>query len=668
MSKKPKVRINQNLIEFFEEELLNCGEKQDSTLTFTIPLYQREYSWGPDEKKLFSNNLKNNSGCTFMGTIILQRSNSPFTFEVIDGQQRLTTLLNLNSPDKDQIYGIFKFKNNKISLERIFDKWKRVQTQEEVQTSFIETDEIILKAKFNWIIFTKDLYGDKSSSEKLFQRINIDSKLLSVFDEFKAHYIQAEYRGDISEPKEVIPWKKIENLFVTNTYKNIKPERLSITDILNNDNRADLFCEFNELEHEWLLRQFLAVCYQILRSNSKERKFYKDNKSTLNDKDPIRKEIRDIKFFSFCSNEGLSKGLQIGKVISTLIQGIGNNELLISRNQVKDLSKINALQKGNTQNQADKDALFLLLSFQIFSMSFQTWLSSNTYDQCFLIYKNYYERKNTSTGKLSIEDVDFISNETILDLLNNSKQFFKSIQAIKGLDTTKFRNISFKKSLIRDLEKAITTSRSDLWIADWVLFSFLFKRRKNNPSEEIQLQQKLHLENAFEKAFESAFYMIDMSDSKENIQKTTQKILQELDDIYFSKEGSLDTLPTLIFSNEIEHWCPQAPKSKNGQTDQLNFYGNLCLLPKSINIELSNQTPNIKAEYILKTKVDQKKLLPKIYLTALITEALDKNYRKEGRNSGELTAEELIRFLTVFWLIFISESIPNNYHESIKLI
>jgi len=61
-------------------------------------------------------------------------------------------------------------------------------------------------------------------------------------------------------------------------------------------------------------------------------------------------------------------------------------------------------------------------------------------------------------------------------------------------------------------------------------------------------------------------------------------------------------------------------------------------------------------------------LLPKIYLTALITEALDKNYRKEGRNSGELTAEELIRFLTVFWLIFISESIPNNYHESIKLI
>lgn len=196
----------------------------------------------------------------------------------------------------------------------------------------------------------------------------------------------------------------------------------------------------------------------------------------------------------------------------------------------------------------------------------------------------------------------------------------------------------------------------------------MFKRRKNNPSEEIQLQQKLHLENAFEKAFESAFYMIDMSDSKENIQKTTQKILQELDDIYFSKEGSLDTLPTLIFSNEIEHWCPQAPKSKNGQTDQLNFYGNLCLLPKSINIELSNQTPNIKAEYILKTKVDQKKLLPKIYLTALITEALDKNYRKEGRNSGELTAEELIRFLTVFWLIFISESIPNNYHESIKLI
>ena len=665
MSKKPKVRINQNLIEFFEEELLNHGKEQDPTLALTIPLYQREYSWGPDEKKLFSDSLKNNSGCTFMGTIILQTGDCPCTFEVIDGQQRLTTLLNLNSRNKNPIYGTFKFKNKKISLERSFDKWERDQTQEEVQTSLIETDEIILRAKFNWIVYTKDSSGDKSSSETLFQRINIDSKLLSVFDEFKALYIQAESREDIQKPKEVISWKKIENLFVTNSYENKECGKLSLDEILKNGYKNNLLYEFDEFDHEWLLRQFLAICYQILSTNPKDRKFYQDNKSTLKDKDPIRKKIREIKFFTSCSNEELSKGFQIGKVISTLIQGIENNEILISRHQLTEPS-INALQEGISKKQTDNSAIFLLLSFQIFAMSFQTWLSSNNYDQCFLIYKNYYKRKKTFTGNLSIEDVDFISNETICELITDTN-LLKSIQVIKNLELKNLTNCSKKKEIIKALEKITTTNRSDLWIADWILYSFLFKRNKKGNSQETQLQEKLHLENAFEKAFESALQMIDISESKENVQETTKNILQALDGIYFSKADHLDTLPTLIFSNEIEHWFPKSSKSKNEETEHLNFYGNLCLLPKSINIELTNQTPNIKSEYILNTKYTHKKLLPKIYLTALITKKLEENYKEAGKNKNGSNAEKLIHFLTVFWLIFIFESIPENYRKSLCL-
>lgn len=666
MSKKPDVRINQNLIEFFEEEISPFSDEQTPTLSFTVPLYQREYAWGEEEKKLFCDNLKSDKNCTFLGTIILQRSDNPFIFKIIDGQQRLTTLLNLNSSGKYPIYGTFNVKTKKISLQRSFDKWKQDQTQEDIQTSLIETDGIIQKAKFNWIIYPKDISEEKTSSETLFQRINIDSKILSVFDEFKAHYIQAGYRENILKPKEVIPWKKIENLFFINSYKNIKLEKTNITEILK-INVDDLSCKYDEFDHKWLLRQFLAICYQILSTNPKDRKFYQDNKSMLKDKDPIRKEIKDIKFFTPCSNKEFSRGFQIGKVISTIIQGIENNEILISRHQLKELPT-NAPQEGNTQNKADNGALFLLLSFQIFAMSFQTWLSSNNYDQCFLIYKNYYKRKKALTGNLSLEDVDFISNETISELIIGTN-LLKSIQVIKNLEPKKITDPSQKDKIIKALEKVTTTNRSDLWIADWILYSFLFKRKNNekSSSQETQLQEKLRLENAFEKAFESAFQMIDISESRENIQKTIQKILQELDDIYFSKEDSLDTLPTLIFSNEIEHWYPQASKNEKKKTIHLNFYGNLCLLPKSINIELSNQTTNIKSGYILNTKDNQKKLLPKIYLTALITKILEENYGKEVTTDEESKAEELIRFLTVFWLIFIFKSIPDNYHESLKL-
>ena len=40
---------------------------------------------------------------------------------------------------------------------------------------------------------------------------------------------------------------------------------------------------------------------------------------------------------------------------------------------------------------------------------------------------------------------------------------------------------------------------------------------------------------------------------------------------------------------------------------------------------------------------------------------------QEVTTDEESKAEELIRFLTVFWLIFIFKSIPDNYHESLKL-
>lgn len=177
MSKRPDVRINQNLIEFFEEEISHYSDEQTPTLSFTVPLYQREYAWGVEEKKLFCDTLKSDKSCEFLGTIILQRSDNPFIFEIIDGQQRLTTLLNLNSSGKDPIYGTFKVENKKISLQRSFDKWKQDQTQEDIQTSLIETDDIIQKARSS----IQKIYREKKQALKHYSRESILIQKFSLF-------------------------------------------------------------------------------------------------------------------------------------------------------------------------------------------------------------------------------------------------------------------------------------------------------------------------------------------------------------------------------------------------------------------------------------------------------------------------------------------------------
>ena len=68
----------------------------DSKVIFEIPKYQREYTWGSREWEALFDDLTENDDGYFLGSIICINSatdtiNAP-KFEVVDGQQRLTTL------------------------------------------------------------------------------------------------------------------------------------------------------------------------------------------------------------------------------------------------------------------------------------------------------------------------------------------------------------------------------------------------------------------------------------------------------------------------------------------------------------------------------------------------------------------------------------------------
>ena len=66
----------------------------------SVPLYQRSYSWGEDQVSDFFNDLRNALDAEdpgyFLGTIVLSRNkaqpgNLQSSYEIIDGQQRLST-------------------------------------------------------------------------------------------------------------------------------------------------------------------------------------------------------------------------------------------------------------------------------------------------------------------------------------------------------------------------------------------------------------------------------------------------------------------------------------------------------------------------------------------------------------------------------------------------
>lgn len=80
-------------MDFYRKTTL--GLFDSSQKSFEIPVYQRAYSWEKDQWQTFLNDLleqiegENNY---FYGNILLETVKKDVKYEIIDGQQRLTTL------------------------------------------------------------------------------------------------------------------------------------------------------------------------------------------------------------------------------------------------------------------------------------------------------------------------------------------------------------------------------------------------------------------------------------------------------------------------------------------------------------------------------------------------------------------------------------------------
>ena len=118
---------------------------------YSIPAYQRDYSWGEKEVETLLDNII--EGCSsdsplFVGTIQFSKDSkvSDKTFDIVDGQQRLTTIILLFKlielyTEEDVL------KRNNISL--VIDKSAKLQKQfnEVLEINNLEKVEKLDKSK-----------------------------------------------------------------------------------------------------------------------------------------------------------------------------------------------------------------------------------------------------------------------------------------------------------------------------------------------------------------------------------------------------------------------------------------------------------------------------------------------------------------------------------------
>lgn len=96
----------------------------DSVITYQIPIYQRNYAWQEDEitalvKDIYDALKKDKNTPYYIGTLVTYKRNAHM-FEVIDGQQRLTTIyILLKALDIKNITNRLTYTSRKLSAETI---------------------------------------------------------------------------------------------------------------------------------------------------------------------------------------------------------------------------------------------------------------------------------------------------------------------------------------------------------------------------------------------------------------------------------------------------------------------------------------------------------------------------------------------------------------------
>lgn len=265
-----------------EQNVIRLEQKlvKDIQGEFIVPSYQRGYRWGQEEVKMLLKDVYDNGDKRpyYLQPIVVKRT--PEGYEVIDGQQRLTTLYLIYScmynavPQMGKPAFVLKYATRKGSEEFLqtidlslrdknVDYWFMCDAIETIQAWFQEQPDPFT-AMFNFRrFFSEKVYiiwyevGDSEDGIPLFTRLNIGKIPLTSAELVKAMFLNRD--SGITEEKRdeiALQWDNIERelhndrlwYFLSNQYSNQYQTRIDL--VLNlmarkaEDNREKYYTFF----------------------------------------------------------------------------------------------------------------------------------------------------------------------------------------------------------------------------------------------------------------------------------------------------------------------------------------------------------------------------------------------------------------------------------------
>ena len=567
---------------------------------YVIPRYQRAYAWEEKEIEQLIDDICDDNDPKrdyYIGSLIVARrkADDGVEYEVIDGQQRLTTIYLLLQCLLDEGY----FSRGEVSVGEAlsFD----CRSKSNCTLAYIRSDARKSEGKEELldqsILLAVDIIKKKLARE-FGDRVKDQKKFVDRLKHVVLYRIEVPEHTDLNRYFEIM---------------NTRGEQLEQHDILKARlmNYLDDACEREAFARIWEACSDMTGYVQMHFSVEDREKLFVEQWSSLSSEDALRELCRGKR-----RSEGKPDGLDISKIIA---------------------SKYKEEDEDGTQEGRDAEArfesiidfpYFLLHVLRVFcrvkrlSMDGAEELGSLLDDK--LLLKDFNEvifygrmggkRIKDNKGKFARRFIMFLLRSRFLfDKFIIKREYAgddqEGVWSLKELCTSgagykkkayyantrlRYENEWEKTYAPRNkeclmIQSALRVSYTSPKVMHWIteLLVWLFN---NNETERYKLTDEAE-RIAAEAVMEN---FLDLGNYELGVQ-TPHVVFNYLDYLLWKEDKEKYKDFVFEFRNSVEHWYPQHPSEGTFEAwDGIDTFGNLCIISRSVNSKFSNLSPESK--------------------------------------------------------------------------
>lgn len=600
---------------------LSIKELFDGQDKYIIPIYQRNYAWDIEEVNQLLDDIKKHNGNSYYLGALTVKKRADNAFEVIDGQQRLTTLFLILSVLGEDFNLNLAFEHRQNSS----DELNIIKQQSE-----LNSDSQIAKV-YNYLIKNKNslfiIKDGKANGywQAIWKNVQIMQVELPDNADLNQYFERMNNRGEQLEQHEVIKAKLMSELkddndgavfsAIWNACSDMS--RYAVSSFSANE-CYELFYDKDKNEYCWLYENFDNLKENFQKSKSS------DNKNETGKSDENSKKLSDIldKNFSLPENSKVTKDNQYERFTSII--DFPNFLAQVLYLFLKDKHCINAdihrLDAGNLNKQFDEAGLYgnedRIKKFAVHLLNIRLLFDRYVIKHDGLENKNDWriytyqwlkkDKKNDFGNTFDKESTKIIMLQTMFHYSFPAKNYkywlFAYLKQLNNKSKEKLKDCQDKGCAV------VLSADDNIKFLEKLCDKFYFNRFYNDGKgddyfdliykdkiEEISNCDFLNKGTAVENfIFNRLDYILWKKQAKwcwrndENF-KTGVDLSKFLKDFKFTAR------------NSVEHYYPQNPVNgkklsvnddKNGNI--INSFGNLCLINHSQNSSLNNRMPDEK--------------------------------------------------------------------------